>query len=93
MDSLRPKIDAFKKENPHTSQQDVHEYLVRVASRSYPPQALENKARIMFWAGYWPVSMAGWLAHRPLFYVSRFIYNRMTGLLNWISDRIIKANL
>ena len=93
MDKLRPKIDAFKKGNPGVTQQDVHEYLLRNHPVLYPPQAVENKARIMFWAGYWPVSMAGWLTHRPLYYVSRFIYNRMSGLLNWLSERIIKANL
>jgi hypothetical protein len=53
----------------------------------YRPQASDNKALIMMWMGYWPWSMSWSLLRDPF----KWIYNRLAGRLERISEEIYRA--
>ncbi len=58
-----------------------------------PPDVYDNKTRICFWIGYWPFSAAWTLIHNPFERIGRFLYNRITGLLRWVTTQIVQRSI
>jgi len=54
------------------------------------PQAKKNKARIISWMSYWPFSMLWTLINEPVKKTFRFIYSKIEGIFQKMSDRIFK---
>lgn len=50
------------------------------------PRALDNKARIIFWMTYWPASMVWTFLNDPVQRLFRFIFRRLVGVFDGISD-------
>ncbi len=68
-------------------------------NKSFPPQASENKARIIAWMAYWPFSMFSTVLgdilvrvfkkiYDILEYIFSGIYRSITGLMQNISNRV-----
>jgi len=51
-----------------------------------PLSARDNKGRILFWMAWWPVSMAATFLDDPLRRLGLFLYRRLSGLFQKISD-------
>jgi hypothetical protein len=92
MDKKADQIAEYKASNPEWKQDDLIGYL-KTRDYSFPPRHRDHVSSIIFWVGYWPFSAVGTLARKPLYYISRFIYNRMSGFLNNVTGWIVKANL
>lgn len=56
-----------------------------------PPRVRDNKGRIMFWMVWWPFSMPWTLINEPVKKFFTFIYNRISGALQSMSDRMFKG--
>lgn len=59
-------------------------------SKSIPPKAAQSKARITFWMIYWPFSMPWTLLNEPIKRLFNFLYNRIAGFLQGMSDRLFR---
>lgn len=55
----------------------------------FPPNVGNNKSRIIFWIGFWPFSSLWTLIDEPVKRLTLFVYHRISGLLQTISDRIV----
>lgn len=55
---------------------------MRAQSRygSFPVEASQHKAVIMFWMGWWPVSMVGYVLDEPIKRLMNAIYARFSGV-------------
>ena len=58
--------------------------------RSLPPKATENKSRILMWMSYWPFSAVWTLINDPVKRAFEYLYARLSGLMQKISDHIFK---
>lgn len=59
-------------------------------SESDIPQAKRNKARIISWMSYWPFSMIWTLINEPVKKMFRFIYTKIEGIFQKMSDSAFK---
>lgn len=55
---------------------------------SLPPNAFKSKARIVGWMMWWPVSMPWTVINEPVKRFFAFIYARIAGSLQRLSDRL-----
>lgn len=72
-------VDALEKLDP-AELNDYREKAEREMRYVLPLEASRNKARIMFWMGWWPVSAAGYVLDEPVKRLMNAIYERFSGL-------------
>lgn len=72
-------VDALEKLDPAQMAEYRHD-AAREMCYILPLQASRNKARIMFWMGWWPVSAAGYVLDEPVKRLMNAIYARFSGL-------------
>lgn len=58
-----------------------------------PPKAKENKASILMWMTHWPFSFVWTILNDPIRRIFMFVYSRIVGLMQKISDRIFKNEI
>lgn len=56
--------------------------------KGVPPKAMDNKASIMMWMTHWPFSLVWTILNDPIRRIFMFVYSRLAGLMQKISDRI-----
>lgn len=54
------------------------------------PAAADNKSRIITWMSYWPFSALWTLINEPFRKTFKFIYSKIEGIFQAMSDRIFK---
>jgi len=86
------KLMELKAENPNRSMSDLLVYKVRSADRprSFPPKVGDYKSRIIGWMILWPASAIWTLINDPVRVVFEEIYERISGMMQGISNRIFK---
>jgi hypothetical protein len=62
--------------------------IARGTANSYPPQFLRNKAKLVMWAAYWPMSAFWTLLNDPIKRFFRFVINRFGHLYQRISNSV-----
>lgn len=58
-----------------------------------PPKARDNLATIMMWMTHWPFSFVWTILNDPIRRIFMFIYARLAGLMQKISDAIFKNEI
>lgn len=56
----------------------------------YPPQALHHKSDWLMWATWWPVSFFWTMLNQPIKNIWLFIYVRIGGMMQRISNHVFK---
>lgn len=59
-------------------------------NETIPPQARKNKGRILYWMIWWPFSLPWTIINEPVKRFFEFIYRRIAGWLQAMSDRLFK---
>ncbi len=54
---------------------------------NFPPQALENKARITGWMAYWPLDLLYCVFHKMLKRIWNYAYEKFSGIYNALANR------
>jgi hypothetical protein len=62
----------------------------RYTFQHFPPKARENKGRIIFWMGYWPVSAFWTLLNDPIMRLYQFVFRRLVLAFEAISKTMFK---
>lgn len=106
MDRLKPSIEFFettrapqaavaKGTDQYKSMllQYLNSEAINKFDTAFPPKLRSNKSRILFWIGFWPFSAIWTLINEPIKKIAHFIYNRLTGVLGWITETVIAWNL
>lgn len=96
---VRDALVAYRKENditgPLTDKQksDFKSYNRSIVgySQEIPPRASDNKGRVTYWMIWWPFSMPWTLINEPVKRFFNFVYYRIAGLLQGMSDRLFKG--
>ena len=57
-------------------------------SETYRPLIAKNKRRFMIWMVYWPFSMVWTLLNDPIRKIFNWIYDRLAGMLQGMSDKM-----
>lgn len=67
-----------------------HREIVGYDVDSLPLKVTKHKSRIMTWLAYWPFSAAWTLLNDPLRHLYNFLYERIGGSLQAISNRVFR---
>ncbi len=61
--------------------------------RGVPPAAMDYKASILMWMTHWPFGFVWTVLNDPIRRIFMFVYSRIAGLMQKISDRIFKNEI
>ena len=93
--SIRDKLVEYRRNNNIKSEglsvEQISDF--KSLNRLYediPPKAFKSKHRILFWMAYWPFSMPWTLVNEPVKRFFSFVYRRLAGMLQGMSDRLFK---
>lgn len=60
----------------------------RYTDKHYPPQSMDHKSDWLMWATWWPISSFWTMLNQPIKNIWLFIYSRLGGMMQKISDRV-----
>jgi hypothetical protein len=87
-------INELKNKYPNCSSEEIiknnYSVIDKFGIRNGKPKTAENKARIIAWMSFWPMSVISTLLNDPIRRLFIFIYNSFSGLYQKISDKILK---
>lgn len=92
---VRDKLVEYRAQNDITGamtleQQTAFRRANYISSPSIPPEVKDSKGRVIFWMIYWPFSAPWTLINEPVARFFNFVYNRIAGMLQGMSDRLFK---
>ncbi len=62
-------------------------------SKGVPPDWMQSKATMTMWMSHWPFSLVWTVLNDPIRRIFMFIYSRLGGIMQWITDRQFKNEL
>jgi hypothetical protein len=62
----------------------------RYRIKSLPPRVRDSKKQIIFWMTYWPFSMPWTLINEPVKKFFNYVYHKLAGMLQGMSDRLFR---
>jgi hypothetical protein len=62
----------------------------RYRIKSLPPKVRDSKKQIIFWMTYWPFSMPWTVINEPVKKFFNYVYHKLAGMLQGMSDRLFK---